>query len=267
MNGIDIFKDKKHIISLIIIIILLIGSYLLIKKNNENFFTEPTLPPPPTLNGVTMINIKNDKATDFIYPSGPNIGKSAGKPLQISQLAVYTMINGVETNIAPLGRATASSFPDEKHKPKVAIDGTLKSRSDAEGIFHNSGGGNNEWWNLKLNKPYDIHKVVFYNRGDCCQIRAKGVEVQFFDDSSTIIPIFSSTLSDALEQTIQFPISTNSLTDSLQNSYDLLNKSRFNTLDNYDRINSLDKRIHKIKKQLSINTANSKKLSGGLNFY
>jgi hypothetical protein len=163
----------------------------------------PTSFLPAVLSGITRIRIKNDNATD-LYINNQNTGRD----LQISQLAVYTMINGVETNIArggTVGRstATASSYPPELG-PDIAIDGTLRPRSVAEKIFH-SNGNTPQWWNLVLDQPYNIHKIVYYNRAECCQIRAQGVEVQFFNSSSNTIPIFTSILTSDLIQTIEVP--------------------------------------------------------------
>jgi len=56
---------------------------------------------------------------------------------------------------------------------------------------------------------------------------------------------------------IEFP---NPLQDSLKTSYDKINKSRFNIIDNQDKLNSFSKRINKIKKDLAtINSENNTK--------
>lgn len=57
--------------------------------------------------------------------------------------------------------------------------------------------------------------------------------------------------------TIEF---SNPLQDSLKTSYDKVNKSRFNIIDNQDKLNSFSKRINKIKKDLAtINSENNTK--------
>lgn len=165
----------------------------------NNYIPQTVTPIPAPLSGVTSIRMQNDNATNVLIN-----GTYVGRPLQIAQLAVYTMIDGVETNIAPLGTATSkSAWFDGKHDAPVAIDGLLESRTHDGGKIFHSGGSHPEWWNLALDKPYDIHKIEYYNRADCCQIRAQGVEVQFFNSSSTTVPIFTSILTKELIQTIQ----------------------------------------------------------------
>jgi hypothetical protein len=154
---------------------------------------------------VKSILINNKLATDLILGNGNN----GGRPLQISQLAVYAMVNGVETNVALTtngGVASAfSTFPGLN--PSHAIDGTLSPKVFSGNAYHSGGGGNNEWWYLELNNIYNVHRIVYYNRGDCCKIRAKGSEIQLFSTSqndkvNTSTPIYTYTFDDTLIQEI-----------------------------------------------------------------
>ena len=63
------------------------------------------------------------------------------------------------------------------------------------------------------------------------------------------------------------PVIPSPLIDALQNSYESLNTSRFNTLDNQEKINNLDKRLHKIKVDLAVDSAISNKSTNPLYFY
>ena len=61
---------------------------------------------------------------------------------------------------------------------------------------------------------------------------------------------------------------TNILSKTLESSYNIMNTSRFTALDNQDRINSLDKRLQKIKIDLAMNDkSNKKNLQSKLTFY
>jgi hypothetical protein len=193
-------------IGIFVLIVVLIMAILIFNKyinidgffntNIEKFAVALTAP----LIGVTSINLKNDNATDF-YHNDTNHGRY----LQISQLAVYTMINGNEINIATSGAATASSVANN-HPPNAAIDGVLKAKNYATEKGFHSAGNSPEWWNLVLDKPYNIHKIVYYNRADCCPIRAKGVELRVFNNNSTTTPVYTTILNEDLIQTIEVPI-------------------------------------------------------------
>ena len=158
------------------------------------------LPNPIKVKSIKLINIYANYST-----TGSN-------PLQISQLAVYSMIDGVETNITQLsGISTVTASPNYPYpsNPSVisrtaqsAIDGNLKAKNfTIENGYHST--GNNDFWNLELSSEYDIHKIVYYNRGDGTSFdRAQGVEVQVFNSSSAT-PVYIYTLNSDLVQTIQ----------------------------------------------------------------
>ena len=64
------------------------------------------------------------------------------------------------------------------------------------------------------------------------------------------------------------PIINTYLSNSLDSANSIINESRFTVLDNQDRINSIEKRIHKIKTDLaSINTPNSNTTTNNFTFY
>ena len=68
--------------------------------------------------------------------------------------------------------------------------------------------------------------------------------------------------------TTSAPTTTNYLVNALQNSYDKINIPRFTSLDNQDRLNEIEKRMQKIKKDLAItNTSSNINAPNTLTFY
>jgi len=59
---------------------------------------------------------------------------------------------------------------------------------DYPNIYH-SASNKDESWTLELDKLYDISKIVYYNRGDCCRHRANGLKLQIYSQTSSNIPI------------------------------------------------------------------------------
>jgi len=254
--------------------------------------------PQPTANITANKIVLNNVNTPNIIIGGTNYGKI----LEISQLAVYSMINGVKTNVAPKGTATSSSVytppsTDQRvYSASNAIDGLLqiKNHLDDKPPFCSKTISSNtigETWTLTLDKTYTIDSIVFYNRADCCQERANGVTVKFYNNSSLTVPVGTYTLNSDLIQKIQIappppptttkpprimptipeyilppvnpavspiiipniPIVTgyeynnSSIKDALDSSYTDIQKERNTNLDNQSRIDSLDKRIKKLK--------------------
>ena len=145
----------------------------------------------PILSNVKQIKIinKNSRVSD--------------KYIQISQLAVYSIINGKETNIATLGKATASSQYNGA-TPVKAIDGTIQMKNYPS-IYHSGASNKDESWTLELDKPYDISKIVYYNRKDCCKHRANGLHLQIYSTTSSSIPILTYELNGEDIQTFKAP--------------------------------------------------------------
>ena len=203
----SIIQDINHTINTV-----RYGSNIIPTNPNNNLYAYRP-PPSGTLSSplaVKSILINNKFATDFI------IGDvNHGRYLQISQLAVYAMVNGVETNVALTtngGVASASSNPPNM-LPSYAIDGNLKAKNyNTENAFHSNGGGNNEWWYLELDKIYNVHKIVYYNR-DGANIRAKGSQIYLFstpqsDKVNPSNPIYTYTFDETLVQEIKTFIPT-----------------------------------------------------------
>ena len=119
--------------------------------------------------------------------------------IQISQLAVYAAGNP-NVNIAK-GKpvSVTSTYPNTR--AESVVDGTLANKSHPGG-WHSLTGNSNEYFLVDLQKPYPIEKVVYYNRGDCCQNRAKGMLLRLQDENRN--EIWTGTLSSAMIQTFTF---------------------------------------------------------------
>ena len=71
-------------------------------------------------------------------------------------------------------------------------------------IYH-SASNKDESWTLELDKPYDISKIVYYNRKDCCKHRANGLHLQIYSTTSSSIPILTYELNGEDIQTFKAP--------------------------------------------------------------
>ena len=119
--------------------------------------------------------------------------------IQISQIAVYAAGNPHE-NIAKGKPVTVTStYPGTR--AESVVDGTLANKPHPGG-WHSLTGNSNEYFLLDLQKPYPIDKVVYYNRGDCCQNRAKGMLIRLQDENRN--EIWTGTLTSAMVQTLNF---------------------------------------------------------------
>jgi len=157
------------------------GRFLGVGKNDNSLYIKDkindrwdgyttTTPDTPTSSGKTKkVMVRYVKI---------NINKN-NECLQIAQLAVYS--NGV--NIAPGKTASAPNIYSSQSIPAKAIDGTLSTR-DYPNIYH-SACRSGDYWLLDLGSEYDIEKIVYYNRRDCCSERANGMVLQLFDNNMT----------------------------------------------------------------------------------
>ncbi|XP_063691337.1 uncharacterized protein LOC134823733 [Bolinopsis microptera] len=58
-----------------------------------------------------------------------------------------------------------------------AIDGNTANRRSQNSCTHTEGSGY-QWWKVDLAADYKVHKVVIYNRMDCCEDRLDGAQVE-----------------------------------------------------------------------------------------
>jgi hypothetical protein len=125
------------------------------------------------------------------------IANARGDYLQIDQIVVNALLNGVITNVANRGTVSQSNFwPGTS--PLSPIDGTLTTRPILGGYYSESPSSTN-YWQLDLGQDYPVTEIVYYNRGDCCQNRANGMTINLKANNGTVYsPII---MTDAARQT------------------------------------------------------------------
>jgi len=119
--------------------------------------------------------------------------------IQISQIAVYAAGNP-NVNIAK-GKPVSVTSIYPRTRAENVVDGTLAPKSHPGG-WHSLTGNANEYFLLDLQKAYPIDKVVYYNRGDCCQNRANGMFLRLQDENRN--EVWTGTLSSAMVQVFRF---------------------------------------------------------------
>ena len=125
--------------------------------------------------------------------------------MQISQLAVYPMDNQGK-NIAQ-GKPTDAkdvyyNNSNKTNGPEIAVDGSLSARGWP--YMYCSSCGKDPWWQVDLGAVFNIAKIVYYNRGDCCQSRANKLKLQFMDADKKVLWTGDEFGSSAAVQTFAF---------------------------------------------------------------
>lgn len=124
--------------------------------------------------------------------------------------------NVANYNLNPLSRAYASDSGNFSSRPSGAIDGNTNGLYLFDGTFYHSGttaGGvqlvsaANPWWIVDLGADYDVSKLVFFYRTDCCGTQNDGDVLRLW--AST--PDFSSPASALFSQTLNY---TGALSDT-----------------------------------------------------
>ena len=114
---------------------------------------------------------------------------AAGSPcLQIAQLVVIDK-NG--QNVA-LNKPTQASNPNApQSNAQKAVDGTMGPRTYPD-IYHSEGipptwqCSRDAYWMVDLGDNFDIIKIIYYNRYDCCQDRANGMTLELLDQNRAV---------------------------------------------------------------------------------
>lgn len=120
--------------------------------------------------------------------------------LQIAQLQVFDD-NGV--NVALGKTASASSRYGGSSNPQIAIDGDANVRSYPS-IFH-GGQASSDWFMVDLGQAFNIRRVVYYNRRDCCQHRMNGGLIQLLNAQQVVVA--QRVMSANMIQTFSWPMS------------------------------------------------------------
>jgi hypothetical protein len=114
-------------------------------------------------------------AVRYVRVQGPI---SIDHPLSISQFAVFDL-SGI--NIA-LSKSVVTTSQYKFCKPENAIDGSLESRSPDDTntcpIYQSDPSKETfSVWEIDLGRAYDIGKISYFNRDDCCQDDATGKSI------------------------------------------------------------------------------------------
>ena len=116
--------------------------------------------------------------------------KTAAAPcLQIAQLVVVDK-NGQNVALNKRTQATKPNQP-ESNAQKV-VDGTMGPRSYPD-VYHSQGVpptwqcSRDAFWMVDLGDNFDIVKIIYYNRYDCCQERAKGMILELLDQNKAVV--------------------------------------------------------------------------------
>lgn len=124
--------------------------------------------------------------------------------MQIAQLAVYPMDNQGK-NIAQGKPTSAKDIYDNNRfgsVPSNAVNGQMYPKSFPH-IYH-SACHSDPWWQVDLQGVHSIAKIVFYNRADCCQSRARVLKLQFMDENKKVLWTGEEFGSSAAVQTFGF---------------------------------------------------------------
>ena len=116
--------------------------------------------------------------------------------IQISQISVYDIYD----NNVSIGKPVKSSSSLQNSSPATGVDGVENPRAWPQ-IWH-SADGPGAFWEVDLKKNAEIAYIIYNNRNDCCNIRAKGMRVQIMDENRIVVK--EKTLSGSLTETVMF---------------------------------------------------------------
>ena len=111
---------------------------------------------------------------------------------------------GAQTNVAdynlnPASKAFARDSGAYQGRPSGPINGNTNPYYDYAGNFHHSSGGG-DWWFVDLGATYDISRLVFYYRLDCCYTQNDGDVLSIW----TSTPDFNNPANAVFTATLNF---------------------------------------------------------------
>ena len=131
------------------------------------------------------------------------------KIITLSEVQVFAMVNGVETNVALASSgatATQSSTYGSPYPASNAINGQHTGQTSDTSSTHFEF---NPWWVVKLKESYEVTRVVVWNRMDCCSERLTGAILSLQDVNGNILKSYN--LGDTRnQQKFEFRITDNS---------------------------------------------------------
>ena len=126
------------------------------------------------------------------YPRGRYVTVSyPGGRTDILQLSQLVVLDEKQQNVSR-GKATTSR---NGTGAAAAVDGTESTRGPPN--LYLSLGKDRDFWRVDLGQVYSISRIVYYNRGDCCQSRSGGVQIMIFatdPDRSPAGPVWTTQL-------------------------------------------------------------------------
>jgi hypothetical protein len=114
--------------------------------------------------------------------------------IQISHLDAFNM-NG--TNVSANRRVDASPPYGGGQAASSVVTGS-STVNNWPNIYHSLTCRGNEFWQVTLDNPETLSKIVFYNRGDCCQDRALNYVLHLYDATGQIISMSPFTASSKI---------------------------------------------------------------------
>ena len=99
-----------------------------------------------------------------------------GDYIQIISIKVNAFVNGVLTNVATRGTATAANVWPGHNASDAITEG---------GFYHSATAVPGNWWQLDLGQEYPVTEIEYKNRTDCCQDRQIGMKITLIADSGT----------------------------------------------------------------------------------
>jgi hypothetical protein len=101
--------------------------------------------------------------------------------LHLREVQAFAIVNGVEKNVALSSygaTATQSSVYNNNLYAGLAIDGNITEQYSETAV-----GDFAPWWEVDLKVSYEVTKVIFWLRTDCCDYRMSGSKVYLMNSN------------------------------------------------------------------------------------
>ena len=111
------------------------------------------------------------------------------KVIHLSEVQVFAMVNGVETNVA-LASSGATATQSSTYPNSIPFSASNAINGQHSGtiwdITHTNF-ENNPWWEVKLTDSYDVTRIVIWNRLDCCLEKLSGAVLSLLDANKDVM--------------------------------------------------------------------------------
>jgi hypothetical protein len=122
--------------------------------------------------------------------------------IQISQIQVFTVDDKEVAKGMPTTATSTYGNGQFGTTADKAVDGTANTRAWPSIYCSDSVNVNTTYWQVDLKSTQEISYVIYYNRQDGSQFRAKGMRVQLVDDNNVVVK--EKKLSGAISETVLF---------------------------------------------------------------